>query len=199
MTDQRPDIPEPETPNPDSTPQASDAAPIESKDEGQSSDDGRTPDSDRTLAREVETLRDQLLRKVAEFENYRRRTQEEQKLLVQTGMEILMKDLLPVLDDLDRSVQAARNHDDVAALQQGIEAIARKLLTTLEQRGLKRMEVVGTPFDVTYHEALMQMPAPDAEPGSVVTEVTPGYLSHDRVLRHARVIVAADPDAEAGA
>ena len=146
---------------------------------------------------EVAQLKDQLLRKIAEFENFRRRTREEKDALLKFGAEAVILDLLPIIDDFQRSLSYGKEHPDFETFYKGVEIIYGKFIRTLENRGLKPMEVVGNPFDVDFHDALMQVPREDVEPGTVIDEVEKGYLLHDKVIRHAKVTVAREAD-EAG-
>lgn len=173
---------------------------------GETAEVNATPESNEATQRaetaeprqEIAALKDQLLRKVAEFENFKRRTREEKDILIKYGTEGLIYDLLPVLDDFERSLQAGREHPDFEAFYKGIEIINGKLLRTLEQRGVKAVDAKGKPFDVDFHDALLQIPTPDAEPGTVIDVIEKGYMLHDKVIRHAKVTVAIDsPDASA--
>ena len=141
-----------------------------------------------------ETLKDQLLRKAAEFENYRRRTETEYANLIRGATENLLLALLPVLDDLSRSLKSGKEKPDFDAFYRGIELIQNKLTRILEGEGLKAFESTGKPFDVHFHDALLMVPRPDVPPHTVVDEVEPGYTLNDRVLRHAKVIVSADSE-----
>lgn len=151
--------------------------------------------SDQLVA-ELAQLKEQLLRRAAEFENFKRRTREEKDLLMKYGAEGVLRDLLPVLDDFDRSIAAAREHNDLEALRSGIEIIHGKLLRVLEHRGLRPIDAMGKPFDVDFHDALLQMPSAEAAPGTVLDVVEKGYMLHDRVIRHAKVTVAAETPAQ---
>ena len=145
----------------------------------------------------AEQLKDQLLRKAAEFENYRRRSAEEFSGLVRNANENLLSALLPVLDDFARSLRAGKDLKDYEAFYRGVELIAGKLTRILENEGLHAFDAEGKPFDVHYHDALLQVPRPDLPPHTVIEEVEKGYMVNDRVLRHAKVIVSADtPDQE---
>jgi molecular chaperone GrpE len=144
------------------------------------------------LAEELNKTKDQLLRKIAEFENFRRRTREEQSHLVQYGNESLILDLLPVLDDFNRSLDVGKEHTDSDAFFKGVEILRNKFLGILERRGLKPIDTTAEHFDETYHEALMQVPDTGKEPGTVIDEVEKGYMLNDKVIRHAKVTVAAD-------
>ncbi|MCZ7558139.1 MAG: nucleotide exchange factor GrpE [Bacteroidia bacterium] len=154
-----------------------------------------TPAADdaAALRAERDALRDQLLRRVAEFENFKRRTREEKDVLIKYGNEGLLLGLLPVLDDFERSLDAGKTHPDFTSFFAGVEIIYGKLLRTLEQRGLTAMDAKGKPFDVDFHDALLQVPTSDAEPGTVLDVAEKGYLLHDKVIRHAKVTVAIEP------
>ena len=156
---------------------------------------GTEDDPRDDLVQQIDTLKDQLLRKAAEFENFRRRTREEQSMLVKYGNEGLILELLPVLDDFERSLKAGREHPDFDAFFKGTEMVRNKLVKVLESRGLKPVESAGLPFDERLHDALLQIPRNDVPSGTVIDEVESGYLLHDRVIRHAKVTVATDPAA----
>ncbi|HTO93346.1 MAG TPA: nucleotide exchange factor GrpE [Bacteroidota bacterium] len=143
----------------------------------------------------AQSARDQLLRKAAEFENYKRRTEAEYANTVRSANESLITALLPIVEDFLRSLSAAPPGDN--PFTKGVELIYQKLMAVLESRGLKPFEAVGKPFNVDEHDALLQVPRADVPPGTVVEEIAPGYRLNDRVIRHARVIVASAP-AEGG-
>lgn len=150
------------------------------------------PQQDET-AKVIDTLRDQLLRKAAEFENYKRRSEGEFISLTRTANEGLLLSLLPVLDDLNRSLASGKDPQSHDAFFAGVDMIRSKFLRILEKHGVVPFPSTGKLFDVEYHDALMQLPRADVAPGTVVQEVDPGYLMHDRVLRHAKVVVSAHP------
>lgn len=145
-----------------------------------------------TARKEAAQLKDQLLRKIAEFENFKRRTREEKDILMKYGAEGVLLDLLPVLDDFERSLAASREHADFDALSKGVDIIYAKLLRVLENRGLRPIDAAGKHFDVDFHHALMQIPSADVEPGTVLDVAEKGYMLHDKVIRHAKVTVSAD-------
>jgi molecular chaperone GrpE len=170
-------------------------------------DDSTAPDRDRPptdaaqstasieeLRREVEEKQDRLLRALAETENVRRRAQRERDEYVRFANESLLRDLVPVLDNLDRALEAARPGGEANGVVAGVELIQRELLKVLERAGVTRYSALGQPFDPTRHEALVSVVSADAAPGTVVRETLPGYLLHNRVLRAALVSVAAAPD-----
>ena len=146
------------------------------------------------LRRQVEEKQDRLLRALAEVENVKRRTQREREEYVRYANESLLRDLIPVLDNLDRALEAARTTGDASAVVGGVELIQRELLKVLERAGVTRYSALGQPFDPTRHEAIARVVSVDAKPGTVVGETMPGYQLHNRVLRAALVSVAAAPD-----
>ncbi len=148
---------------------------------------------DAALA-EITQLKDQLLRRAAEFENFKRRTREEKDLLMKYGAEGVILDLLPVIDDFERSISSGREHPDFESMFAGVEIIYGKLLRVLENRGLRPMDAVGKPFDVDFHDALMQIPSAEVEPGTVLDVAEKGYLLYEKVIRHAKVTVSRETD-----
>jgi len=147
----------------------------------------------------ADTYKDQLLRKAAELENFRRRTEADIANIFRNANEGLLLSLLPVLDDFERSLKhrvEAREDDPITT---GIQLIYTKLLRILEGHGLLPFESVGRPFDVEYHDALLQMPSADHPPQTVLEEVERGYKLNDKVIRHAKVIVSAPAPGEGSA
>ena len=132
---------------------------------------------------------DQLRRVAAEFDNYKKRVAREQEGLVQRAGERLIRDLLPVLDDLERAVDAFAVHDK-EHVAEGVALVHRALRGTLEREGLQEVAPEGEPFDPHRHEALLTQPS-DAPEGTVIQVVQKGFVLGDRVLRPARVVVAA--------
>ena len=136
---------------------------------------------------EIASLKDQLLRKIAEFDNYRKRTIKEKTDLILNGGEKTIVTILPVLDDMERALQ---NTQDEAA-REGLQLIFNKLMTTLQQKGLKPIECKGEKFDENIHDAVMQMPAADETQKNIIMDVVEkGYYLNDKVLRHPKVVVA---------
>ena len=132
-----------------------------------------------------------LRRTAAEFDNYRKRVLREQQSLVARASERLVRELLPVLDDLERALEAAEEHEE-AKLEEGVTLVHRSLADVLRREGLEEIETDGR-FDPHVHEALLQQPS-DADEGSVIQVLQKGYTLGDRVLRPARVIVSAGAD-----
>lgn len=141
---------------------------------------------------DAETKRDEYLRDLqrlaADFDNYRKRALRDQEALAARAHERLVKELLPILDDLERALDAADVHDE-ATVVEGVRLVQRALLASLEREGLAEIEADGA-FDPHVHEALLTQSGEGAEPGSVLQVVQKGYRLGDKVLRPARVVVA---------
>jgi len=135
-------------------------------------------------------LEDQLKRVAADFDNFRKRAAREREELVVRANERLVKELLPILDDLERALEAAAEHEE-AALEEGVRLVFRSLAQTLERQGLEQISTEGK-FDPHVHEALLSQPS-ERDEGDVIDVVQKGYRLGDRVLRPARVVVAAAP------
>ncbi len=148
------------------------------------------------LEQEVVELKDKLLRKAAEFENYKRRTENDQINLITFAAESFIQKLLPVIDDFERSLGHVDEAQDITAIKQGLKLIYDKLMKVLDEQGVKKIEAVGNPFDVDYHEALMQRPDDSVEPHTVLDEMEKGYTYKDKVIRHAKVIVSEEKSSE---
>jgi molecular chaperone GrpE len=142
----------------------------------------------------ADTYKDQMLRRAAEFENYKRRVESEGAAIMRSANEGLLAALLPVVDDFARSLKVGKEQKDNEAFYTGVELINAKLLKVLERYGVVPFESVGRPFDVSVHDALLQIPRPDVAPHTVIEEVERGYMLFDRVLRHAKVVVSAEPE-----
>lgn len=140
------------------------------------------------LALELAQWHDRYTRLSAEFDNFRKRTQREKEALLTYGAEPMAKAMLPVADDLARSVQAARSTQNLNPLIEGLEMVHRKFLLVLEQQGIVPIEAVGKAFDSAEHEAIASLPGQPEQKGRVIEEVERGYRYRDRVLRYAKVI-----------
>ena len=148
------------------------------------------------LEQEVVEFKDKLLRKAAEFENYKRRTENDQLNLLTFAAESFIQKLLPVIDDFERSLGHVEEAQDITAIKQGLKLIYDKLMKVLDEQGVKKIESVGNPFNVDYHEALMQRPDDSVEPHTVLDEMEKGYTYKDKVIRHAKVIVSEEKSSE---
>src|SRR5215208_6516367 len=140
------------------------------------------------VTRQRDEYLDALQRSQAEFANYRKRVARDQASLVARAAERLVKELLPVLDDLERALEAANEHEE-AKLEDGVRLVHRALADALAKEGLTEIEADGA-FDPHVHEALLSQPADGADAGAVLQVLQKGYRLGDRVLRPARVIVA---------
>lgn len=137
-------------------------------------------------------LRDLLLRKVAEFENYKKRKDSEVSEFIKYSSEKIIKELIPVYNDLDRSLHSVNKGEtkDLETLKQGLELVYQKFSNVLENEGLKEIDVMGKPFNVDTSDALMQVPK-EVEPNTVVEVIEKGYMLKDKVIKHAKVLVSA--------
>ena len=141
---------------------------------------------------EKNELQDRLLRKVAEFDNYKRRTENEFSNLFKYAAENFIKKILPVVDDFERSLKHLAESEENSSVTDGIKMIYDKLMKILDDQGVKKIDSVGKPFDVHFHEALLQKKDEQQPPHSVLDELETGYLYQDKVIRHAKVIVNED-------
>lgn len=144
----------------------------------------------KELEIQINQLKDQNLRKIAEFENFKRRTEKEFLAHLEFANEGLIVDLLTVLDDFERFLDHADDNEATKGFKEGVELVYKKLYSALEKKGLKVMEVIGEEFDSEKHEALMQVDSDKVESGYIVDQHLKGYLINDKVIRHAQVLVA---------
>lgn len=134
--------------------------------------------------------KDKYLRIYAEFENFRTRNAREKTALILTATEGLMKDLLPVADDFERSLKVMESASDVESIREGVQLVFHKFSGVLSQKGLKAMESIGKPFDAEFHEAVTQMPvSDDSQKGLVIDELEKGYFLHEKTIRFAKVVI----------
>jgi len=148
------------------------------------------------LQSQIISLRDRLLRKAAEFENYKKRTDNELSNYFKYANESLILELLPVLDDFDRLFNAFNEKHDIDTFKKGVELTYEKLIGILKKQGLKEMETNGKKFDFNLHDALLQVPDSSREPDTILETAEKGYFLKDKVLRHAKVLVSAADDGE---
>jgi len=142
------------------------------------------------LQQERDDFYDRLLRKTAEFENYRKRTDRERQQLSEAAAADLIKDLLPLVDDLERALKADAGGEATGAIRRGVELIQKQLLETLRKRGVAPIEALGADFDPHFHQAVAYEPVEGRRDGEVIEEFTRGYMLGDRLLRPAMVKVA---------
>ncbi|MBQ2166712.1 MAG: nucleotide exchange factor GrpE [Bacteroidaceae bacterium] len=141
---------------------------------------------------QVEEYKDKYLRQLAEFDNYRRRVIKEKADLIKNGGEKVISAILPILDDFDRANETlGKMGEGASAEKKGVELIIEKFVKILKQQGLEKMDVVGKPFDVDFHEAVAMVPGqPDELKGKVIDCVLAGYMLNEKVIRHAKVAIA---------
>ena len=139
---------------------------------------------------EISELNDSLLRKMAEFDNYRKRTLKEKTELILNGGEKTITAILPVLDDMERAMKNMQTATDVAAVLKGVELIYKKFISILEHQGVKAIDTKDADFNVDLHEAIAQLPAPNSEmKGKIIDCTLTGYTMNEKVIRHAQVVV----------
>ncbi len=148
------------------------------------------------LRQELDHMRDVYLRKLAEFDNYRKRTEREREELHRLAGENVVRELVPVLDNFERALQH-REDTDPASFRQGVEMIARQLWDVLERQGMERLDPLGQQFQPEYHEAVQRIEDPAQAPGTVAEVLAKGYLFGGRLVRPAMVGVVVEPSAVA--
>lgn len=142
------------------------------------------------LEQEKLELKDSMLRRAAEFENYKRRTEKEQSALIKYASERFILGVLPVYNDLERSISHLDDENNIDALKEGLKLVFNNFKKILEENEIKKIEAKGSQFDFNLHEALMQQPSEDVPPHTVLEEIEPGYTYKDKVIKHAKVIVS---------
>jgi len=142
------------------------------------------------LKEELQSQKDKYLRLVAEFDNFRKRSARENLEIRQTAGKEVITSLLDVLDDADRAEKQLQTAENINQVKEGIQLVFSKLRNTLQSRGLKPMQSIGTDFDVEKHEAITEVPVQDEQQkGKVIDEVQKGYYLNDKIIRFAKVVV----------
>ena len=140
--------------------------------------------------KEIEELKTQLLYKVAEFENYRKRTLKERAELILNGGEKVITSILPIIDDMERAIENGAKTDDPEVLREGMTLIHQKFMKILESQGVSKIEAQDADFDTDVHEAVAMVPGMgDDKKGKVIDCLQQGYKLNDKVIRHAKVAV----------
>ena len=153
-------------------------------------DEAEEADPLEKAQKEIEELKTQLLYKVAEFENYRKRTLKERAELILNGGEKFITSILPILDDMERAIDNGAKTDDPEVLREGMTLIHQKFMKTLEGQGVSKIETQDADFDTDLHEAVAMVPGMgDDKKGKVIDCLQPGYKLNDKVIRHAKVAV----------
>jgi molecular chaperone GrpE len=143
------------------------------------------------LSEELNKLKDAHLRLMAEYDNYRKRTIKEKADLIKNGGEKVLIALLPIVDDFQRALETIDKATDLTSVKEGVDLIYSKFMLYLQQNGVKAIESAGTPFDPDLYEAVATIPASnDEQKGKVIDNVQTGYTLNDKVIRHAKVVVA---------
>jgi len=145
----------------------------------------------QTIEQERDEFKNLLQRTRADFENYQKRSQRESAQDRRYAHAALALDILPILDNFDRAVAAAKQAGESGPLMQGVALIQTQVLDALRRHGITRIEAQGQPFDPNLHQAVMQQPSSDVPPHTVLQVLEQGFMIHDRVLRPARVVVSA--------
>lgn len=147
-------------------------------------------DEQDKLVKELEEQKDKYIRLVAEFENFKRRTSKEKQDLIMSGGQDIVKALLAVLDDSDRAAKQMETATELDEVKEGITLVFNKLRSTLEHKGVTKMEIENAEFNPDLHEAITEIPAPTEDmKGKVIDVVENGYYLNDKIIRHAKVVV----------
>jgi molecular chaperone GrpE len=139
---------------------------------------------------ETTKMKEQWIRTAADFDNFRKRARRDMEDSRRGGREELLKELLPVFDNLERAIQSAQRSADVKAVSDGLAMVIKQFNDTLGRIGINRVPTIGSPFDPGVHEAIQQVETSDHPPGTIVAEVQPGYVHGERLVRAAMVVVA---------
>ena len=162
----------------------------ETAENNEESDEETTDDPLEKAQAEIADLKNQLLYKVAEFDNYRKRTLKEKAELILNGGEKTVQAILPVIDDMERAIENGEKTEDIAVLREGMELIYQKFMKVLEGIGVKKIETTDADFDTDMHEAVAMVPGMgDDKKGKVIDCLQTGYMLNEKVIRHAKVAV----------
>ena len=137
----------------------------------------------------IEELEDRVKRQMAEFDNFRKRTEKEKAQMFETGARSVIEKILPVVDNFERGLQASENAEQTDGFTEGMQMVYKQLMTELEAIGVKPIEALGREFDPDYHNAVMQVESEEYESGTVAQELQKGYMYRDTVIRHSMVAV----------
>lgn len=160
---------------------------VESRDDESNENEGG--DEVSVLKDELEAEQNKYLRLLADYDNFKRRTQKDREISAKFRSQSLLTDLLPVLDNFERALAVEAKSEDAVSIMKGVEMVQKSLLEAVKREGLEEIPAVGEPFDPNFHQAVMQEKDDDAEPGTVLQELQKGYTLKGRVLRPAMVKV----------
>jgi molecular chaperone GrpE len=138
----------------------------------------------------AQKFKDQALRAMADLDNFRKRSRKEVEDARKSGREDFLREFLPVFDNLERAMQSAKGASEIKPVVEGLDMILRQYGDTLERSGIKRVAGAGAMFDPLMHEAISQVETDEHPPGTIITEVQPGYMNGERLIRAAMVVVA---------
>ena len=162
----------------------------ENQENSEDSENSEEQDPLEKAQAEIAELKNQLLYKVAEFENYRKRTLKERAELILNGGEKIITSILPILDDMERAIENGTKTDDPEVLREGMTLIHQKFMKTLESQGVSKIDTENADFDTDLHEAVAMVPGMgDDKKGKVIDCLQQGYKLNDKVIRHAKVAV----------
>ena len=179
-----------ETPLEETDNQAEDSGNSDEPENAENAEDAEEKDPLEAAQAEIAELKNQLLYKAAEFDNYRKRTLKERAELILNGGEKTITAILPVLDDMERAIENGAKTDDPAVLREGMELIYQKFMKALEAQGVSKIETEDADFDTDVHEAVAMVPGMgDDKKGKVIDCLQNGYKLNDKVIRHAKVAV----------
>lgn len=169
---------------------------VETTDSKQNSTENKETETDKSadeltqLTQKCEELTDKNLRLMAEFDNYRKRTLKEKSDLIKTANETVFVDMLPLIDDFERALQAMQTADNIEAVKEGVDLIHSKFINFLTANGVKSIPVENETFNVDLHEAITTFPAPSEDKkGKIIECITKGYTLNDKVIRFPKVVV----------
>jgi molecular chaperone GrpE len=175
--------------------------PPSAPEQGDGTSEGNTPTAvvdPAEIQRQRDEYYDLLLRKSAEFDNYRKRVERERQGLADAAASGILEELLPVVDDLERALKADAGGEGAEAYRRGVELIHRQLMETLRKRGVRAIDALGADFDPYYHQAVAHEAVPGRREGEIIEEFRRGYMLADRLLRPSMVKVAkAEKESEA--
>ena len=151
----------------------------------------KTDKKQDALKQRIEELEDRVKRQMAEFENFRKRTEKEKTMMFETGARSVIEKILPVVDNFERGLAAVSEEEKDGAFAQGMEMIYKQLMTELENMQVKPIPAVGEEFNPDFHNAVMQVESDEFESGVIAQELQKGYTYRDSVVRHSMVAVVA--------
>ncbi len=155
------------------------------------------PSEIEVVRAERDKLKDQLLRTAADFDNYRKRARKDMEESDRKGREETVRDFLPIFDNLERAVTASHTVQELSSIREGIQMVLKLFEDQASRVGLLRVRAAGEKFDPSLHDAIQQVATDEHAPGTIVTEIVPGYHMNGKLLRPAMVVVAKKPEASA--